>query len=90
MRGEHTQLLTCMGHQYIPSTPPSNGLEPAWLMGCCELDNDNTLKDMMDLPGEPQGSTSLRAASAHTLFTRIVPFISVGRLRSPSINAGTR
>jgi hypothetical protein len=26
-----------------------------------------------DLPCEPQGSTSLRAASAHTLFTRIIP-----------------
>jgi hypothetical protein len=43
-----------------------------------------------NLPWEPQGSTSLRATSAHTLFSCIIPFISVGRLRSPSVNSGTR
>jgi hypothetical protein len=43
-----------------------------------------------NLPWEPQGSTSLRAALAHTLFSCIIPFISVGRLRSPSVNSGTR
>jgi hypothetical protein len=35
---------------------------------------------LRNLPWEPQGSTSLRAAWGHTLFTRIIPFISVERL----------
>jgi hypothetical protein len=50
----------------------------------------NTIQYIMEEPPlGTSGSTSLRAASAHTLFSCIIPFISVGRLRSPSVNSGT-